>query len=134
MGKILALDYGTKRIGYAVSDEGQTMAFPRGVLSTNPRTKLLEDLRRLVRDDHITLVVIGIPLNEENEEGKSGEKVKRFGELLGRTLMITIYYVDEFGSTDEALTKIPFRRDRETKGIRDALAAQIILQRYIDRK
>jgi len=132
MGKILALDYGTKRIGYAVSDDAHTMAFPRGVLATNPRAKLLVTLRSIARDDGITLIVLGMPLNEENAEGESGAKVKRFGELLARTLMLPIHYVDEFGSTNEALTKIPFKRDREAKGIRDAIAAQIILQRYID--
>ncbi len=132
MGKILALDVGAKRIGYAVSDESRTMVFPRSFLTTRPEEKIFENLRKIVREEGISQIVIGVPLGEDNEETKSSAKVRRFGDKLARELMLPIFYVDEFGSTNEALSKIPFRKDRRERGNDDSIAAQVILQRYLD--
>lgn len=132
MGKILALDIGEKRIGYAVSDESQKMAFPRGFFAIRPFEKTFERLRGIAREEGISQIVIGVPLGEDNEDTKSSIKIRRFGGKLARELMLPICYVDEFGSTDEALAKIPFRKDRRERGGDDSIAAQIILQRYLD--
>ena len=130
--KILALDFGTKRIGCAVSDESATVAFPRGVFANTPGEEIFEKIRVMVREERITKIVIGIPLDQDNEETESSQRVRKFGSTLARSVMLPITYVDETSSTDEALAKIPFRKDRRAKGQRDAIAAQIILQRYLD--
>lgn len=133
MGKILALDFGTKRIGYAVSDEEQKVAFPRETFSKMPRQKLIDKLRKIAKEENIRQIVIGLPLDENNEETPTAAKIKQLGATLARSLMLPIAYVDEFGSTNEALAKIPFRKDRRREqGQRDAVAAQVILQRYLD--
>lgn len=132
MGKILALDVGSKRIGYAVSDESQTMAFPRSFFATRPEEKVFEHLRKIVREEGISQIVIGVPLGEDNEETKSSAKIRHFGDKLARVLMLPIFYVDEFDSTNEALAKIPFRSYRRERGNDDSLAAQVILQRHLD--
>lgn len=134
MGKILALDVGEKRMGYAVSDEAQTMAFPRGFFAHNWGKETFEKLRKIVREEGISQIVLGVPLGEDNEETKASAKIRKFGGGLARKLMLPIFYVDEFGSTDEALSKIPFRKDRRRRGGDDSIAAQIILQRYLDCK
>ncbi len=132
MAKILALDFGTKRIGCAVSDESATVAFPRGVFANTPGEEIFEKIRVMVREERITKIVIGVPLDQDNEETESSKLARRFGSTLARSVMLPITYVDETSSTDEALAKIPFRKDRRAKGQRDAIAAQIILQRYLD--
>lgn len=130
-GKVLALDFGTKRIGYAVSDVSQTMAFPRETLAAKPLPQFLETLRKIIQEERIVKIVIGLPLDSEQEEGEAAAAARKFGEMLARECMIPVAWVDESGSTDEALRKIPFRRDRRKKGFRDAIAAQIILERYL---
>lgn len=134
MAKILALDFGTKRVGYAVSDSDETMAFPRDFIAARPEEELLERIQKIVREERIGKIVMGLPLGKENEETAFSKKIRRFGTLLARTVMLSIEYIDEFHSTDEALSKIPLRKQRLEKGFRDAISAQVILQRYIDGK
>lgn len=134
MGKILALDFGTKRIGHAVSDIDRTMAFPRDVLPRIPKTKLFEKLEKIVKEEGIQKIVIGVPLDIENEETVLSALARKFGDDVGRKFMLPIVYIDESASTDEALKKIPIRKLRSQKGFKDAIAAQIILQRYLDKR
>ena len=135
MGKLLAVDYGTVRIGYAMSDEDQTMAFPRGALSSKPEKELFEMLRKVIFDEKVEKIIIGVPLGKENEPTPLSEKIKKWGGRLAQFCGVTTEYIDEFHSSDEALMKIPLKKDRKNKekGLRDAIAAQIILERYISR-
>lgn len=134
MGKFLALDFGTQRIGYALSDEGHTIAFPRATLTKTNNFQLFRELLKIKEQEHVEKIIIGLPLNEDYELTALAQKIMAFGKKLGIFLQLPIEYVDEFGSTDEAIAKIPFRKYRSKKGFRDALAAQIILQRYMDEK
>ncbi len=132
-GKILALDIGTKRIGYAVSDEQQTISFPRGALAYFTQTKFIADLRKIAKEEGIKKIVIGVPLDENNIPTDFGKKILGLSDIISRELLLPVEYADEFGSTNEALAKIPFRKDRKREqGQRDAISAQIILQRYLD--
>ena len=131
-GRILGLDFGLRRVGYAVSDETQTVAFGRGVFSATPREKLLERIRALSVEENITRIVIGIALDEDNNETPISGHARALGHALARTLMLPISYIDEFGTSKEALSKIPFRKERRRKGAVDEIAAQIILQSYLD--
>lgn len=132
MGKILALDIGQKRVGYAVSDAEGKVAFPRETLRAKPAEKFLKALGEIVREEKIEKIVLGLPLDEENDETAETRAIKKLGEKLGREFGIPIAYVDEFASTKEALSKIPFRKHRREKGRDDAIAAQIILKRYLE--
>lgn len=132
MGKILALDVGEKRIGYAISDAGGKVAFPRETLQAKPLEKFFKRLGEIVHEEKIEKIVLGLPLDGENRETTETRAIKKLGEKLGREFGIPIAYIDEFASTKEALSKIPFRKDRRKKGGDDAIAAQIILQRYLD--
>lgn len=132
MGKILALDVGKKRIGCAVSDPEARLAFPRETLARAAFSKVVMKLREIVTGEGILKIVIGLPLGEENEETDEAKSIRSFGEKLGSALSLPISYIDEFGTTQEALSKIPLRKHRRKKGFDDAVAAQIILQRYLD--
>ena len=132
MSKILALDVGQRRIGYAVGDLQHKIAFPRETLAKNPHAKLFAKLREILKEEQINKIIIGLPLNEENQDSQEALKIKQLGNLIAREFLLPIEYIDEHGSSREALRKIPFRRDRAVKGNCDPLAAQIILQRYFD--
>lgn len=134
MGKLLALDIGAKRIGFAVSDVDHTVAFPRETLDATPKEKLLDNLRRVVKEEGIEKIIIGLPLDKENEEGKSAKHIRKVGEEIATKLGLPVDYIDESGSTDEAMTKIPFRRDRGKTGTRDAISAYIILTRFLEKR
>lgn len=133
--KLLGLDIGQKRVGYAVCDKDEQIAFPRGMLLREPREQLVAALEKVVKEEGVGMLVCGIPLGEENEETPFAAEIRRFAEELSAVLKLPVVFVDEFQTTNEALGKIPFRRDRHReKGQRDAIAAQIILQRYLDRE
>lgn len=134
MGKILALDVGGKRVGYALSDEGQTIAFPRGFLARKKDLELIWQIKKIVKEENARKIVIGLPLSEDNLETSASKAIRKFGEKLAREIMLPIDYIDETFSTAEALEKMPFRKDRRTKGEDDAIAAQVILGRYLDEK
>lgn len=135
MGKILAIDCGSKRIGYAISDETQTVAFPRGIWQGSPQKSLFRTIGQFLKEENITLILIGTALSAENEETAQSQKSRAFGEKLFKEFQVPVTYIDEFGTSDEAFSKIPFRADRVKKtGNADAIAAQIILQRYLDDK
>jgi len=133
-GKILALDIGKKRIGYAVSDFGHTMAFPRETLRAQPAKKFLKTLGEIVHEEKIEKMVLGLPLDEDNKETAETHAIKKLGATLEREFGIPVIYVDEFSSTKQALSKIPLRKHRREKGRDDAIAAQIILERYLEEK
>ncbi len=131
MGKILALDFGTKRVGVAISDEDHSIAFSRETIEAEPRQKLIQYLVALIKHDAVERVVVGVPLSRENEETPLSTAARTFGKQLGEKSGIPIVYIDEFGSSDEALSNIGSRKKRRNKKTKDACAAQIILERYL---
>lgn len=131
MAKILALDYGTKRIGFAISDVDQTMAFPRGTLEKKPKEEFEKKLMGIVKEEGICKIILGVPLDSDNEETNSSKKIRNFGEKLAQTLALPVEFVDEHGTSAQALSNIPFRKDRKTGGEKDAIAAYLILLKYL---
>lgn len=135
MGKFLGLDVGRSRTGYAVSNPEQTIAFPRGFFLVAPKEKFIDAVCRLVKEESITKIVMGLPLDEENQETAWTQKIRLLGDEISQRTSVSVEYIDEFESTKEALAKIPLRKDRvKKKGYADAVSAQIILQRYLDMK
>ncbi len=134
MTRILGLDYGTRRVGSALSDPGRTMAFPAEVYEPRGPEPDARYFRELVREHDVERIVVGLPLHLSGREGALALKARRFGEWLAATTGRTVIYFDERFSTTEAeqslldagLTK------KRRKALRDKLAAQIILQSYLD--
>ncbi|PJC37165.1 Holliday junction resolvase RuvX [Candidatus Peregrinibacteria bacterium CG_4_9_14_0_2_um_filter_53_11] len=132
-GPILALDVGAKRVGYAVTDPSQQIAFPRTFLLRQPNKDeaLIEEIRRLALSIKAVLFVVGLPLDSENEEGERAQGIRLLAEKIGAACELPLAFVDESFSTQEARARIPLKRDRKKKGSDDAIAAQIILERYL---
>ncbi|PIQ78281.1 Holliday junction resolvase RuvX [Candidatus Peregrinibacteria bacterium CG11_big_fil_rev_8_21_14_0_20_46_8] len=129
--KILALDYGTKRIGYAVSDPDRTVAFARESFEAEPQVDAIQQVKNIIAEEGIGEIVIGAPLGEENEETPMSQRAREFGAQIQEATGITPHFIDESGSSDEALSKIPLRKDRRDKSLLNAFAAQVILERYM---
>ena len=123
--KYLGIDYGSKRVGTAVSNAEGTIAFPRTTL-TNDDT-LLKNIMQLLIDEKIECIVIGDTLAHGGARNSISDKADQFVKTLGEETRLPIERQWEAGSSIEANAYIP-----DGKGHDDASAAAIILQRYMD--
>lgn len=135
MCALLGLDYGARRVGIAVSDETETVAFALGTHTTPGDGSLLARLRRLVSERGVRAVVIGLPLEESGREGESAVRARAFAARIGAALGLPVSLLDERYSSREATAFLRAGgRRRRPRGEIDALAAEIILQQYLDRE
>ncbi len=139
--KYLALDFGLKRIGVAISDENKLIAFPRDYFK-NERG-ILEKIIDLAKAENVSKIIIGLPLNFKSQETDITKKAKEFGDKLFKTIKlkkinIDIVFFDERLTSSLAKTKMISsdynRKSRKEKGTLDSLSAQIILQDYLDKQ
>jgi len=134
MGRVLGLDFGLKRIGAAVSDPGRSIATP---LETHERRDQAQDARhyrKLVEDEEVERIVIGLPVHTSGREGEIAAKARAWGAWLGSVTGLPVFYHDERYSSalaDEVLIGSGVKRQKR-KGLRDMLAARILLQDYLD--
>jgi putative Holliday junction resolvase len=134
MTRILGLDFGTRRVGIAISDPGRTMAFPAEVYEPRGPGPDARYYRDLVRENEIERIVVGLPLHTSGREGEIAMRARKFGEWLAATTGRPVFFFDERFSSVEAerslldagLTK------KKRKARLDKLAAQIMLQAYLD--
>ncbi|MDP6977883.1 MAG: Holliday junction resolvase RuvX [Myxococcota bacterium] len=132
--KILGLDMGSKRIGLAVSDEDETFAFPRGKLDREGRDKDLAALARLIEEEAIEHVVVGVPLHMSGRQSKGAEAARTFAKALAAHVELPVDTLDERLTTVEAERALHAtgRRAKDQREVVDAVAASIILSTYLD--
>jgi len=132
--RILALDFGEKRIGVAVSDEmGLTAQGVSTVIRKNNR-QVIEELRQLINRYGTDQILIGYPLRLDGSEGIQCEKINRFAGFLETAFGLPVIKWDETLSTKEAEeilreSNIHWKKRRQ---VVDKLAATLILQDYLD--
>lgn len=136
MGRILALDIGDRRIGYAVSDPFNSYALP---LKTYTRVNIKTDLQYavdLAKEKCADLIVCGLPVNADGTPSIQTDRTGHFIERLRGVTDIKIITIDERYTTVEAeneLTQMDVSR-REKKQYVDSLAAAFILEGYLNSK
>ena len=135
MERILGIDVGDKRIGVAVTDPLQITA--QGVMTLKRKTRDddLEAFRDLIAKYEIKKVVAGLPLNMDGSESAQTRKTVNFCQSINKRLDVEIIYIDErLTSSWSEKVLIEGNVSRENrKDYIDMLAAQIILQSYMDR-
>jgi putative Holliday junction resolvase len=134
MGRILAIDFGTRRVGAALSDPARTIAFPLEVYEPRGREADARHYRELVEENEVERIVVGLPLHNSGREGQSASLSRAFGERLAAVTGRPVVFFDERYSTVEAeqrLIDTALSRQKR-KALRDKLAAQIMLQAYLD--
>jgi len=127
MARYLGIDYGTKRIGIALSDEGRKIAFPRDIVSNEWKT-FLPYITNLVKKEEVRGIVIGLAKGFGGQETNMTREIRRFTKKLELELFCPIYFEDEILST-QAASRGPTKREKI-----DAASAALILQSYLDRK
>lgn len=136
MGKILALDYGTKRVGLAITDDLQMIASP---LETIHSATLIDYLKKLTSTDKIDAVVLGMPKGLKGEETNATRAVENLQKELKRKFpQLEIHLYDErFTSAMASMTLIQGgmkKSKRQEKGALDKVSAAIILQSFLDHR
>src|SRR5579872_7403968 len=103
MARIMALDVGEKTIGVALSDEGETMAFPQTtIMRQEGKKRDMAALREIVVANQVREIVVGMPLMLDGSRGVQAEKVEAFIAILRNNVRIPIWTQDERLSTSEA--------------------------------
>jgi putative Holliday junction resolvase len=134
MARVLGVDYGEKRIGLAVSDPEGLIATPLGVQDVTSRKDAVDAVRRAAGENGAERIVVGLPLNMDGSAGPMAEKVQVFVERLRTRIGLPVDTWDERLSTrlvERTLIEADVSR-RKRKGLRDKLAAGVILQGYLD--
>jgi putative Holliday junction resolvase len=129
----MGIDLGQKRIGIAVTDPDETMAFPERVLTRRGNKADCDALTRLVQELRVERVVIGLPLAMGGEAGPNAERARRFGDSLSQALTVPVEFQDERMTTIEAAERLTAAglSWQKQKGRIDAAAAAIILEDYM---
>lgn len=132
-GRILALDFGTKHVGLATSDELGITVRPLPSIPNRNRRDLLQRLKTAVQELAIECLVVGIPVNMDGSAGMAVERVQHFMQFLQQGLRLPLRAVDERLSTVEAAEIWRGMNARQQKKYRtlDSLAAAIILERFL---
>jgi putative Holliday junction resolvase len=135
-GRILALDYGRRRIGLALSDELHLTAQPLATLQRTNRRNDIRRLRELARKHAVGRIVVGHPVRLDGSPGEMAEEVERFAARLGKELGLPVELVDERLSSWEAGQVRAERPSASRKGRAslDAVAAAVILRDYLERR
>ena len=135
MGRVVGLDFGTVRIGVAVSDERHILARPLGMLQNTPdfSKKLMELLKK---EGAIDKIVVGLPLKLSGQDSAMTEAARKFAKTLEEITQLSVELWDErltSALVERSLVDAGVRR-KERAQMSDTLSAVIILQSYLDRK
>ena len=148
-GVILAIDYGKKRLGFALSDELGVVTRPLAIWTRTNRRHDLARLRDLARQNAVRRIVVGLPLRLDGAESEMSEEAEAFAARIERALGLPVELMDERLSSWEAQSEAGAKSRRRTSRAQhrgsagrgpantkiplDGIAAAIILRDYLDR-
>ena len=134
MGRFLAIDYGARRVGLALSDPLKIIASPYRTIINKNNTNLIEEIERIIATEDVELTIIGLPLGMAGQITEQTKKVKEFIDKL-TARGIVIKYEDERWSSVAAKRSMKEQNIKSgyNKDLVDQTAAAIFLQQYLDR-
>lgn len=130
----MALDFGEKRIGVAVSDAMNIIAQAVGTIERRGIKQDLKKIDTLIREHGAAVLLIGLPLNMDGTEGKSAKRAIEFANELKKEISIRVEMIDERLTTaqgERIFLEADMSRKKRKKNL-DKIAAQLILQGYLD--
>jgi putative Holliday junction resolvase len=131
---LLGVDYGSVRVGLAITDELRMIASPLATYQRRDEALDAEFFRQIVEREEVGGLVVGLPVHMSGDEGEKAAEARKFGAWLAAVTGLPVVYWDERFTTKEAEAHLrsaglsPQRR----KARRDRVAAQIILQTYLE--
>ena len=134
-GRIAGIDFGEARVGVAISDEAQNIAFPRDTVRAAKRlVDTVQRVRQALADEELSMIVVGLPLRLDGSEGEAARRAKVFGEALREALGVDVEYWDERMTTvaaERSLRDIGVR-GASRRAVVDQSAAALMLQGFLD--
>ena len=130
----LGVDFGTVRIGLAVSDPDANLAFPLATYTRRSRQHDAQFIRTVIEHQNVGQILVGLPIHLRGNEGAKAKEARAFGAWLGEISSLPIVFWDERFTTAEAedyLLEAGLTSKRRNVR-RDRVAAQILLQSYLD--
>lgn len=133
-GRLMGLDLGEKRIGVALSDETRLIARSYTVIERTSRAADFEQIERIVAEEQVSGIVVGLPVELDGAEGPLAHWVRDYAQALGKQLERDVYFWDESFTSKQASESMRERgiTARDQKEWIDAVAAAFILQDYLD--
>ncbi len=132
--RILAIDYGEKRIGLAVTDPLNMFAYPLTTLQNN--SKFWSNFLKIVSEYKVVKIVLGYPVKESGAASTSTTAVQKFKEELSKRVSLPIELIDERYSSDIAkqriIASVSSKQKRRDKALVDKNAAAVILEDYMN--
>ncbi|CAN5586849.1 Holliday junction resolvase RuvX [soil metagenome] len=134
MKRIMGIDYGTARIGLALSDELQMLAHPTETIAVAKVADPVARIAALVREKDVERIIVGLPRHMNGSVGASADEASRFAQKLEATVDCEVRTWDERLSTVAAQKALreAGKSVRESRGYIDQVAAQMLLQSYLD--
>ena len=132
-GKYLAIDFGDRRIGLAISDFDKQIAFPRDFLENN--RGFIKQIQKFCEEEQIIKIIVGLPIEMDGTMGEQVIKTYKFGDKLKKAIdPIPVDYFDERLTTKQSVKKLQEQgiKAKEQKGQLDMVSAQIILEAYME--
>lgn len=126
--KYLGIDYGSKKVGFAQSDDDGRLAFPL-MISKNDST-LLKDTLELIREMKFSIVVVGESVDSKGKPNEIAKEARKFGTQIENNMSVSVVFEKEWFSTIEARSSQPGKEDDHEV---DDQAAAIVLQRHLDK-
>lgn len=134
-GRLLAVDWGEKKIGLAISDETQTLAKPLKVMKAGSRAENANKIVEFAEQNNCVRIIVGVSYDLEGNLSPSGRRGDRLAKEVRSKVTIPVLTVDESFSTNEALSHqiIIGAARKKRRGHLDDKAAAFFLQSYLDR-
>src|SRR6185369_16032637 len=133
----MAVDWGGKRFGIALSDPLRMIASPLTTLTRRPGKRApVGPIVALIAEHEVAEVVVGLPLTPEGDEEESALQARALGDAIGARAGIPVHYLDERMTTAHALKSARRAgvKDEDSRATIDQMAAVVILQAFLDRK
>ena len=124
--RILGIDFGTKKVGIAVSDKDSNFALPKVVLKNDK--DLIKNIEKIIEENNISSIIMGESMNYKGEENPVMKSMKNFVNEIKKKSNLQIYFEPEF------LTSSQVRNTQGESKMIDASAAALILQSFIDKR
>lgn len=131
--RILAVDFGEKRIGLATSDASGSVATPRRTVARQDDAAAAEVLRRFCEEEEVGLVVFGVPRSPEGEESDFATRVRSFAKKFAKHAALPVCFHEETLTSHEAASRakgLPPGRRRDL----DAEAAAVLLEDFLQHR
>lgn len=130
---IMSVDLGKARTGIAISDSGESFAFPKTVITEYNTEKLVQKVTACAKEYGAELIVVGLPKNMDGSEGERAEECREIGKRIADSTALEVVMWDERCTTVSAHTALNFTdtRGKKRKAVVDAVAAVIILEDYL---